>query len=250
MIWGYQTTILGNIHMLATTNFQNKALPPKNGQKTLESTCFVAARHCFFSNGPVDRRVFWGDTGFFRCPPVLVGRHRGCHCGPNNVSTPGALGVGPEGGGFFMKEDFFCWRFTSEFFFWGKKMTGHFSSTLVFKNPKDLDPSYGKHQTLLVTPLGPQKTCFWHPLTSQGFLGKVNNFGLAQCNENHLLESNSWFCRSKSLWQWGCLLQRLIPYWFWRKNIYLLQGSFNYHHFGEIKECKFVIWKNSTFFCT
>ena len=38
----------------------------------------------------------------------------------------------PAGGGFFMKEEFFCWKNLRRSFFLGKKMTGHFSSALFF----------------------------------------------------------------------------------------------------------------------
>ena len=46
--------------------------------------------------------------------------------------------------------------------------------------PKDLDPSYGNTDT----PEASKKGGFWHPMTSQGFLGMVESVKNHQINKS------------------------------------------------------------------
>ena len=73
--------------------FQHKACPPpKMAKKPSRALVLSLAAIVFFQTVQTTGGLF-GRHRVFRCPPVLVGRHRGCHCGPNNVSTPGAWGL-------------------------------------------------------------------------------------------------------------------------------------------------------------
>ena len=147
---------------VGNNEFQNKACPPKMAKKPSRALVLSLPAIVFFQTVQ-STGGFLGRHRVFRCPPVLVGRHRGCHCGPNNVSTPGALGVGPEGGGFFMKEDFFCWRFTSEFFFGVRKWRAIFQVPWFLRTLRILTPPMetpdppsdtpGASKNMLLTPL-------------------------------------------------------------------------------------------------
>ena len=61
-----------------------------------------------------------------------------------------------------------------------------------FVDPSGSRPLLWKHQTLLVTPLGPPNRWFWHPMTSQGVLG-IFSFDIScTCACEHWCSGSGW----------------------------------------------------------
>ena len=203
MIWGYQTTIyflmddlggkptiLGNIHMLATTKSSIRLAPPQKWPKNPREHLFCRWPPLFFFKRSSRPAGFWGDTGFSGAPPFWLG-DTGVAIA---ARTMWALQV-PEGWAWrwwiFNEGGIFVWKIHVGVFFLGKKMTGHFSSALFF---------FFRKWTILAWPSVTRIICWIKLVISPGFQPVSTLFvgSSSEISESH----------------WLCLLQRLIPYWF------------------------------------
>ena len=188
MIWGYQTTVLGNIQQVATTNSRIR-LAPQKWPKNLESTCFVAGRHCFFSNGPVDRRVFWETPGF-PANSRFGWETPGLPLRPEECEHSRCLGVSLQVVDFLWRRNFFVGKIHVGVFFWVRKWRAIFQVPCFFF----------RKWTILAWPSVTRIICWIKLAISPGFQPVSTLFvgSSSEISESH----------------WLCLLQRLIPYWF------------------------------------